>query len=139
VLDLAAREAKQELDDIQIVVFNLLPLQTSKEFQQRVEERLSARFEGIWGAHGGEQETAAAMARDESLVHLDKAPPEARGIADYLEKTRNPYASVVSFDLKRYTPWGSWGDPRGATKQQGLVLIEIMAAMMAESLAGRWE
>ncbi|MDP2857287.1 MAG: creatininase family protein [Bacillota bacterium] len=139
VLDLAARQAKQSLDQIQVIVFNMLPLQTGKEFQQRVEARLGAKFEGIWGAHGGEQETSAAMARDEKLVHLEKAPGHASGIEAYLEKTRNPFASVVSYNLKRYTPWGSWGDPRGASKEQGIAIFEVLACMMAENIEGRWE
>ncbi len=139
VLDLAARQAKQVIDDIQVLVFNLLPLQTGKDFQQRVEARLGTKFADIWGAHGGEQETSGAMARGEHLVHLDKAPARAEGINAYLEKTRNPYASVVSFDLKRYTPWGSWGDPRGASKEQGLAIFDVLAEMMAENIKDRWE
>jgi creatinine amidohydrolase/Fe(II)-dependent formamide hydrolase-like protein len=96
-------------------------------------------FKDIWGAHGGEQETSAAMARDEELVHLEKAPGHASGIEAYLEKTRNPFASVVSYNLKRYTPWGSWGDPRGASKEQGIAIFEVLACMMAENIEGRWE
>jgi len=139
VLDLAARQVKELVDGIQVLVFNLLPLQTGKEFQERVEARLGTKFKDIWGAHGGEQETSGAMARDERLVHLDKTPEKALGIAAYLEKTRNPYAAIVSFDLKPYTPWGSWGDPRGASSEQGVAIFEVLAGMMAENIKDRWE
>jgi creatinine amidohydrolase/Fe(II)-dependent formamide hydrolase-like protein len=139
VLDLAAREAKLANPDIQVVVFNMLPMQTGAEMQKRVEERLGVKFRDIWGAHGGEQETSCAMIRDDASVHLDKAPPPPEGIKGYLEKTRNPHASIVSFDLKRYTPWGSWGDARTASKAQGIATVEVASDLMAEALEGRWE
>lgn len=139
VLDLAARQAKAEIVGIQVIVFNMLALQTGAELRRRVQERLGVTFNGIWEAHGGEQETSVAMLNCQATVDLAKAPEDAPGIREYLSRTRDPYSAVVSFDLKRYTPWGSWGNARGATREQGLAIVETIADMMAENIVGRWE
>jgi creatinine amidohydrolase len=139
-IDVAARELKTRYgNDIQLMVLNLLALQTSADFRGRVEQRLGVKFAGIWEAHGGEQETAAAMARDERLVRLDKAPPAPAAIEGYIRRTRDPYAWVVSFDLPRYAPDGSWGDPRLATAEQGRVVFDVMAEMLAARIPDKWE
>lgn len=139
-IDVAARKLKAKHgNNLQVLVLNLLALQTGKEFRARVETALGTTFAGIWEAHGGEQETAVAMARDERIVHLDKAPPAAPGIEGYISRTRDPYAWIVTFDLPRYSPHGSWGDPRGATAEQGRVILDVMAEMLAASVAGKWE
>lgn len=139
-IDVAARKLKAKHGGkLQVVVLNLLALQTGAEFRRRVEAGVGRQFEGIWEAHGGEQETAAAMARDERLVHLDRSPPPAPGIEAYISRTRDPYAWTVTFDLPRYSPHGSWGDPRAATAAQGLLIFDIMAEMLAASVSGKWE
>ncbi len=140
-IDVAARELKaRHGNELQVTVLNLLALQTAKGFRSRVEAALGGvEFEGIWEAHGGEQETSAAMARDERLVHLDKAPPAAQGIEEYIQRTRDPYAWIVTFDLPRYSAHGSWGDPRKATAGQGRVVFDVLAEMLADSIAGKWE
>lgn len=139
VLDVTARELKVRRGGIQVMVLNLLALQTSPELRRRVEGRLGTTFSGIWEAHGGEQETAMAMARDERLVDLSKAPPEAAAIDDYIRRTRDPVAWIVSYDLPRYSGHGTWGDPRGATAEQGRVVFDTLAEMLAERIAGKWE
>jgi creatinine amidohydrolase/Fe(II)-dependent formamide hydrolase-like protein len=138
-IDVAARELKTRFSDIQVMVLNLLALQTSAEFRQRVERQLGVTFSGIWEAHGGEQETAVAMARDERLVDLSKAPPEATAIEGYISRTRDPVAWIVSFDLPRYSKHGTWGDPRGATAEQGKIILDLLAEMLAGRIAGKWE
>lgn len=139
-IDVAARELKAEHGGaIQVMVLNLMALQTSAAFRQNVEVKLGRTFDGIWEAHGGEQETSAAMARDERLVDLSRVPPPARGIDGYIRRTRDPYAWLVTFDLPRYAPDGSWGDARRATAEQGRAVFDLLAAMLAESIAGKWE
>jgi len=139
-IDVAARELKVRYgSDIEVMVLNLLALQTSAELRSRVEERLGVKFRDIWEAHGGEQETSAALARDKRLVRLDLAPPPAEAIGEYIRRSRDPYAWIVTFDLPRYAPDGSWGDPRGATALQGRVVFDLLAEMLAERIAGKWE
>ncbi|MDP2873273.1 MAG: creatininase family protein [Bacillota bacterium] len=139
-IDVAARELKvRHGQDFQVMVLNLLALQTSAELRQRVESKLGVKFSGIWEAHGGEQETAMAMARDERLVDLGQAPPEAAAIDGYIRRTRDPIAWIVSFDLPKYSAHGTWGDPRGATAEQGRVVLDLLAEMLAERIAGKWE
>jgi creatinine amidohydrolase len=139
-IDVAARELKARHGrEIEVMVLNLLALQTSRELKKRAEKALGTVFRGIWEAHGGEQETSAAMARDERLGHPELAPPEAGGIEGYLTRTRDPWAWIVTFDLARYAPHGTWGDARGASARQGQVVLELMAEMMAERMSGKWE
>jgi creatinine amidohydrolase len=139
-IDVAARELKAAHGNaLQVMVLNLLAVQTSAEFRRRVEAALGAEFGGIWEAHGGEQETSAAMARDERLVDLAAAPPEAAGIEGYLRRTRDPQAWVVTFDLPRYSAHGTWGDPRRASAFQGRVVFDKLAEMLAERMEGKWE
>ncbi len=140
-IDVAARELKARHGNLlQVMVLNLLALQTAPDFRARVEASLGVKFEGASGKPtAASRETSAAMARDERLVHLDQAPPAATGIGEYVKRTRDPYTWIVTFDLPRYSAHGSWGDPRKASAEQGRVVFEVLADMLADRIDGKWE
>lgn len=118
--------------DATLVHAHMLAVQTAPAFTSAVQDRWPAPFSEPWGAHGGEQETAAVLAERPDLVDLDLAPPVV-DMSDYLRATRDPAVTSVARDLRDHVPHGTWGDPRGATAEQGDVFLNAVA----EELAGR--
>ena len=93
----------------------------------------------IWDFHGGEMETSMVMAVDESLVKLDTA--EAGIPAPFVNnKTLLPYGSVsigwVSEDWRTAEgkPIGIGGDPRGATAENGRIILRTSARALIPGL-----
>ena len=93
----------------------------------------------IWDFHGGEMETSMVMAVDEALVKLETAE---EGIPTPFKdnKALLPYGSVsigwVSEDwqTKEGKPIGIGGNPSGATKEKGRIILETSARTLIPGL-----
>ncbi|HVB09871.1 MAG TPA: creatininase family protein [Bacillota bacterium] len=138
-LDLAAQNLKMRHPAVQVLHAHLLAYQTGRALREKVQARMSNRpLSAIWEAHAGEQETALVMAVDPSLVHLDQAAPEP-DVAAYLAKNRDPEVFRIFYDLPAVAPAGNWGDPRGATAEQGRIAYEEMASYLAAKILSKWD
>ena len=114
-----------------LVHAHMLSVQTSAAFEAKVRERWPHELSSPWGAHGGEQETAAVLALRPDLVRMADAPP-AVDMGPYLVATRDPAVTRVERDLRSINPHGTWGDPRGATAEQGRLFLESVAEVLAK-------
>ena len=100
------------------------------------EELHGTRYGGL--THGGAIEALAVLACRPDLVHLDcvdYSSDHARGHRmDKLRRTRS-YQPVLT-DIRSIAPTGWFGDPRGATAEQGKkMLVTIADAIARESEA----
>lgn len=129
-LDLAAGRLKRSQAGVRCIHINMMAVQTGRPMRDEVEAAYGKPLSKVWEAHGGEQETAAVLAVRPELIDLSKAAPEPDMTA-YLAKSRDPHVYEIEFDLKRYSPAGNWGDPRGATAEQGDIYYEKMAEALA--------
>lgn len=125
-IDLAVAELAQSLSDSALIHARMLPLQTSQAFRERVQAQWAAELSEPWGAHGGEQESAAVMALRPELVRLDRCPA-AVDLRAYLQETRDPAVTRAHRDIATVAPEGSWGDPRGASPEQGHLFLDGIA------------
>jgi creatinine amidohydrolase len=132
-IDLAITELAEAFRDGTFVHARMLPLQTGAPFRERVQAKWPRALSDPWGAHGGEQETSAVLALRPELVELDKAPAVV-DMSDYLRATRDPAVTRARIDLRSATPEGSWGDPRGAHAEQGLLFLDEMAEELASRI-----
>ena len=130
-IDLALSELADSAPGATLVHANMLNVQTSEAFETRVRERWTAPFSSPWGAHGGEQETAAVLAERPELVSLERAP-SAIDMTAYLAATRDPAVTRVQRDLRSINAYGTWGDASGATAEQGRLFLDAMAEVLAE-------
>jgi creatinine amidohydrolase len=132
-LELAAANLKQSRPELLVIHAHMLVVQTSRHIRSQVEHRYGRALSKIWEAHGGEQETAAVMAVRPELVGLENSAPEP-DVTRYLARGRDHEVAVVDYDLRTHAPAGNWGDPRGATAEQGEVFFEVMAEYLAERI-----
>lgn len=130
-IELARSELADALPDATLIHTHMLAVQTSGAFTATVQERWPTPFSEPWGAHGGEQETAAVLAERPELVDLAAAPPEI-DVSAYLHATRDPAVTSVARDFRGRIPHGTWGDPRGAQPEQGVLFMDAMADELAE-------
>jgi creatinine amidohydrolase len=137
-LDLAAQNIKLRHPTAQVLHAHLLAYQTGRALRERVQSRWEAPLSRIWEAHAGEQETSLVMAVDPSLVHLDQAAPEP-DVSEYLAKNRDPEVFRIFYDLPSVAPAGNWGDPRGASAEQGRITYEEMAEYLAAKILSKWD
>jgi creatinine amidohydrolase len=138
-LDLAAGNLKLRHPRVQVLHAHLLAYQTGRALRERVQARMSGRpLSRIWEAHAGEQETSLVMAVDPSLVHLEEAAPEP-DVTEYLAKNRDPEVFRIFYDLPAVAPAGNWGDPRGASAEQGRITYEEMADYLADKILSKWD
>jgi len=133
-IELAISELAIALPDVTLVHAHMLSVQTSAAFEARMRTAWPTPFSSPWGAHGGEQETAAVMAMAPALVDLAAAPPPI-DMGAYLAATRDPAVTRVQRDLRAINPHGTWGDPRGASAEQGRLFMDTMADELAERVA----
>jgi creatinine amidohydrolase len=132
-IDLAVAELSQALPQKVYVHARMLPVQTGAAFRESVQARWPEPLSEPWGAHGGEQETSAVMALRPELVDLTEAPPPV-DMDQYLKSTRDPAVTRAHPNLAEVAPHGSWGDPRGADPEQGLLFFDEMATQLAERI-----
>lgn len=137
-LDLAANNLKLRRPGVQVLHAHVLAVQTSRPIREWVEEAYGKPLSAIWEAHGGEQETAAVMAVRPELVRLAEALPEP-DVTAYLSRGRDPEVFRIDFDLQKFAPQGNWGEPQGATPQQGHLFYEIMAEHLAAKIGSKWD
>lgn len=137
-LDLAAQNLKIGHPEVQVLHAHLLAFQTGRALRERVQARMSEPLSRIWEAHAGEQETSLVMAVDPSLVHLEEAPPEP-DVSAYLAKNRDPEVFRIDYDLPSVAPAGNWGDPRGASAEQGRITFAEMADYLAAKILSKWD
>jgi creatinine amidohydrolase len=107
----------EELPQARVAVVNLLDL---------LREVLAARPELVkirGDSHAGEVETALMLAAYPHLVQ-GTAPAEWPSFPRYL----------LVRDKKRYWPGGVWGDPSGATPEQGEAILAAETQRLAELL-----
>ena len=81
--------------------------------------------------HGGEMETSMVMAIDESLVKLETSE---KGIPK--NKAMQTHLSWLGTDwvTEQGKPIGIGGDPKGATKEKGEVILTISAKAIVKDL-----
>ena len=130
-IELARSELAAALPDATLIHAHMLAVQTSRAFTDAVQERWPTPFSDPWGAHGGEQETAAVLAERPELVDLSAAPPVV-DMSAYLDATRDPAVTSVARDFRARTPHGTWGDPRGARPEQGELFLDAIADELAQ-------
>ena len=130
-IDLAAGELADRFPQVRVVHAHQLAVQTSPDFRDRVAHALGRPLTGLWGAHGGEQETAAVLAERPELVRVDRfpTPPE---IDAYLTRTRDPAVTMIERDLRSHAPQGTWGHPDRADAEQGTAFLDHVASELAE-------
>lgn len=91
-------------------------------------------------SHGGRIETMLVMADHPELVHLDRIEEiplsEESRRRDALRRD-NQFQPVVS-DAREISPAGWHGDPRDATRDEGLTAMEGIVGAIAERLADGW-
>lgn len=136
-LDLAASHLKLKRPQTQVLHAHALAVQTSRHIREEVEAAYGKPLSAIWEAHGGEQETAAVMAVRPELVNLELAAPEPDMTA-YLAKGRDPEVFRIDYDLQSFAPAGNWGDPQGATAEQGHLFYDKMADHIAKKISQKW-
>ena len=85
----------------------------------------------VWDFHGGEMETSMVMAIDESLVKLETSE---KGIPK--NKAMQTHLSWLGTDwvTEQGKPIGIGGDPKGATKEKGEVILTISAKAIVKDL-----
>lgn len=132
-LDLAVSEILDRRPELVCVHAHQLAVQTAQPFRAAVEEKYGRPLSRLWGAHGGEQETAAVLAERPELVRLERAPAEP-DVDLYLRRTRDPAVVRSDRNLRTHAPYGTWGDPRGATAEQGELFLDAVAAELAERI-----
>lgn len=136
-LEMTAAALKMARPEVQVLHANILTVQTSRPIREKVEQAYGKPLSTVWEAHGGEQETAAVLAVRPELVDLSKAAPEPDMTA-YLSKARDAEVSRVDYDLISHAPAGNWGDPRGATAEQGEIFYRVMVEHLAAKIAQKW-
>jgi creatinine amidohydrolase len=129
-IDLAVSELADAVPDATLVHARMLPLQTGAALREQVEAAYGSPLSDLWGAHGGEQETAAVMAERPELVRREVAPAPA-DVAAYLDATRDPAVTRLERSIASFTSHGTWGDARRATPEQGTLFLEHVADDLA--------
>lgn len=137
-LDLAAQRLQLERPGLEVLHAHVLAVQTGRRLREAVEKAYGKPLSRVWEAHAGEQETSAVLAVRPELVMLDRVTAEPDMDA-YLAKGRDPEVYRIDFDLRSRAPDGFWGDPRGATAEQGHLFYEKMAEYLAEKIASKWD
>jgi len=139
VTDVTARDLKHKHgESIQLMVVNMLRIQTSDEVKEEVEEELGQKLSDPWGAHAGEQESSAVMFFKPELLNFDRmSEPMIPG--EYLALSRDPDVNTIVFNLPRYTETGTWGDSRNASAEQGDVFYRVLSEKLADKIQTHWE
>lgn len=132
-IDLAVTEIAEAVPHATLVHARMLPIQTGAALRDQVQAAYGAPLSDFWGAHGGEQETAAVLAERPELVKLDAAPPPI-DVRAYLEATRDPAVTRTERSVASFTPHGTWGDARGATPEQGRLFLDAVADDLASRI-----
>ena len=81
--------------------------------------------------HGGEKETSMVMAIDEDLVKLktsEKGIPKNTDMKAHLSWLASDWVT------EQQKPFGIGGDPKGATKEKGEIILSISAKEIAKQL-----
>ncbi len=96
------------------------------------QDMFGAKYGGL--THGGEIEALAVLAFEPSLAHLERAGNSSeRDGARKLDKLRRSrsYQPVLG-DVRTMAPTGWYGDPRPATREKALQMIEAIAQAIAK-------
>ena len=133
-IDLAVTEIADAAPTVTLVHARMLPIQTGAEIRERVEAAYGVPLSDLWGAHGGEQETAAVLAERPELVDVGAAPPPV-DVRSYLEATRDLAVTRTERSVASFTPYGTWGDARNATPEQGRLFLDAVADEVASRVA----
>jgi len=133
-IELAISEVLDVFPKLKCVHANQLSVQTSEWFRQSMITVTGQPLEGLWGAHGGEQETSAVLALRPELVRPERYGPSA-DVSVYLSRNRDPAVTMADRDLHSHAPNGNWGDPSRANSEQGYAFFDGVAAEMARRAA----
>lgn len=83
----------------------------------------------IGDAHGGRIETSLLLALDPGQVCIEVAEPgNVAPIGELMPRLR-------AEGLRRLSPTGVLGDPRGASAEEGTILLEALAADLIAAVA----
>lgn len=126
VLEMAARELRLRHGDFVIVPFHVSRLpNASGKFVSDQEKRLAM--------HAGHSETALMLALAPDTVHMERAvanvPPSFP--SKILSTDGRPACAWTARD---FGPSGVIGDPLGATREQGLEILDTLAASWVEAI-----
>lgn len=132
-IELAISEVLDLLPEVKCVHANQLAIQTSSQFRDAIANVTGQPLEGLWGAHGGEQETSAVLAVRPELVRPERYEPPA-DVSLYLSRNRDPAVTMADRDLGAHAPNGNWGHPSRANEEQGRAFLDGIAAELAERI-----
>jgi len=132
-VDAAAWQLKAELgDDARVMVINAF-----ESWRACSDQIFGPRPDPLWLAHGGEGETACVMALGYQVD--GQTLPERIENEAFLKISRSKEAYSIIQNLKRYTPGGTWGEPRLATAETGERIFETVSQHIAELIPQQWE
>ena len=137
--DVTANDLKHKHgEEIQVMVVDMLRIQTSDALKAEAEKELGRKLSDPWGAHAGEQETSGVMYFKPELVNFDRVSPPIIP-EEFLSITMDPDVRAIIFNWPRYTETGTWGDASNASAEQGDVFYRILSEKLAEKIQNHWE
>ncbi|WP_321817688.1 MULTISPECIES: creatininase family protein [unclassified Paraburkholderia] len=123
-LEMAARELRLRHGDFVIIVRSAWSVPHEEHFMSDAERKLSM--------HAGHGESALLMALAPDTVHMDRA------VANMPEPFPCPTLSsgrpAAAWCARDFGPSGVIGDPRGATREQGELLLEQLSTSWAKAI-----
>ncbi|MGZ5179827.1 MAG: creatininase family protein [Ramlibacter sp.] len=126
VLEMAARELRIRHGDFVIVPFHVSRLpNASGKYISDEEKRLAM--------HAGHSETALLLALAPETVHMDRAAPNVPPVfpSKLLSGDGRPACAWTARD---FGPSGVIGDPRGATREQGLHILDTLSDSWVQAI-----
>ena len=126
VLEMAARELRIRHGDYVIVPFHVSRLpNASGKYISDEEKRLAM--------HAGHSETALLLALAPDTVHMDKAAANIPPVfpSKLLSNDGRPACAWTARD---FGPSGVIGDPRGATREQGLHILDTLSDSWVQAI-----
>ena len=126
VLEMAARELRIRHGDFVIVPFHVSRLpNASGKYISDEEKRLAM--------HAGHSETALLLALAPETVHMERAAPNFPPVfpSKLLSADGRPACAWTARD---FGPSGVIGDPRGATREQGLHILDTLSDSWVQAI-----
>ena len=126
VLEMAARELRLRHGDFVIVPFHVSRLpNASGKYISDTERRLAM--------HAGHSETALLLALAPETVHMERAVANVPPV--FPSKILSPDGRpACAWTARDFGPSGIIGDPLGATREQGLHILETLSASWVQAL-----